>query len=142
MQEIGVVTKLDGEYAIVEVAKKSACDGCAVGSVCKDEGNEVVHIRALNTVLAKQGDRVVVSFDSITYIKGSLLVYALPVVLMVIGAIAGKQYLPAFLPTFDPEGLSAIGGFLCLAFGLVIVKLLSHYFQKKQTYIPAVVQIL
>lgn len=142
MQEIGIVKKLDGEYAIVEVAKKSACEGCAVGSVCKDEGDDVAQIRALNTVLAKQGDRVVVSFDSITYIKGSLLVYALPVVLMVIGAIAGRQYLPAFLPTFDPEGLSALGGFLCLAIGLAIVKILSHYFAKKQTYIPAVTKIL
>lgn len=142
MQEIGVVMSLDGPKAFVAVKKQSSCDKCAAGSVCKGLGGDEAAVEALNPVHAKVGDTVKIAFKPYTYLKGALLVYGLPAVLLVIGAVVGKEYLSGFFPSSDPEMVSAITGFGFFGFGFAALKIILSGLDEKKEYQPVIEEIL
>ncbi|HMK61623.1 MAG TPA: SoxR reducing system RseC family protein [Dissulfurispiraceae bacterium] len=141
MEETGVVSRLDGAKAFVSVKRQSACDACAAGSVCKvsESGAE---IEAFNAVHAEVGDTVKISFKAFTYLKGTILVYGVPAISLVIGAVLGKDVLSGFLPGSDPDILSAISGFSLMIVSFLCVKLLIRKFEKKKELVPVVEEII
>lgn len=141
MEETGVVSRVDGVKAFVTVKRKSACDACAAGSVCKvSEGGS--EIEAFNAVHAEAGDTVKISFKAFTYLKGTLLVYGIPALALVVGAVVGKEYLPALFPTSDPDILSAFAGFGFMGVSFAAVRLLISRFEKKKELVPVVEEII
>ncbi|MCX7794161.1 MAG: SoxR reducing system RseC family protein [Thermodesulfovibrionales bacterium] len=140
MEETGLVVKIEGDRAYVSVDRKSACEACPAGSVCKttDEG---AIIEAINEAKANIGDRVRVSFKAFSYLKGSIIVYGIPALCLIAGAIIGKELLKN-LSGLDPELLSAIGGLGAFGISFIIIKLLSKRMEKKKEYIPVVESIL
>ena len=76
IEEIGVVTKIEGNMARVIVQKRGACDGCKAQGTCEttEEGAE---IEAVNMAQAKEGQAVKISIKAQTYLKGTMLVYGL-----------------------------------------------------------------
>ena len=86
MEQTGKVVALDREYATVEIKRLSACDschkaesGCAVCSLMS--AGSTHRARALNTVGAAVGDRVVLVADDSRILLYSVLVFILPLVL-------------------------------------------------------------
>jgi sigma-E factor negative regulatory protein RseC len=77
-----------------------------------------------------------------TYLKGSLLVYGLPALSLILGAVFGKEYMSSFLKNTDPDILSAIFGFGAFILSFVFVKLWSRRIEKKTEYKPVVEEIL
>ena len=140
MEEIGVVKSIDGVIARVLVERKSICDKCTAGKCHVTDDGAI--IEAVNTARAKEGQRVRVQFRPYTYLKGSLIVYGIPTVALVIGAILGKEVLGAFITGIDPELLSAIGGFGLFAVAFTGVRFLSRWMEKKTEYKPVVEEIL
>lgn len=108
IEEIGTVTRIDGETAFVHVPKKSACDGCTAG-VCRAE-EQTMEIEAVNSAGASVGQKVRVTVAPVTYLKGSLIVYGIPALGLFAGAVFGKELLSRFV-RLDPDVLSAICGF-------------------------------
>ncbi len=143
MQEVGIVKGFRGNYALVSVKRKDgSCDGCPGGSLCKStEGDEAL-IEAINEAEAKEGDMVRVHFRSMSYLKGILLVYALPVLMLIIGAIIGKEYISPLFPSRDPEGVSALMGFGLFALTFIGLKIVSKRIQKRGRYTPVIVEIV
>ncbi|MGO9378747.1 MAG: SoxR reducing system RseC family protein [Dissulfurispiraceae bacterium] len=141
MEEIGVVNRVDGPKAFVTVKRQSACDACAAGSACKvsDSGAE---IEAFNAVNAEVGDKVKISFKAFTYLKGTLLIYGIPALALVMGAVVGKEYLRDLFPSSDPDILSAFAGFGFMIASFVVVKILIRKFEKKKELIPVVEEIV
>jgi sigma-E factor negative regulatory protein RseC len=141
MEEIGVVKEADGPKAIVMVKRQSSCDACASGSSCKvtQSGAE---IEAFNAVRAKVGDTVMISFKAFTYLKGTLLIYGIPAISLVAGAIIGKEYLSVFFPSADPDLLSAMAGFGFMLLSFAGVKLFIKRFEKKKELIPVIEEII
>ena len=86
MTQIATVEKiLDATHAEISVPRKSACGhdceecaGCGVSGVS-------VYARALNTVGAKPGEKVVVESDTKKMLKIISFVYLIPVVLFLAG---------------------------------------------------------
>ncbi len=141
MDEVGVVTSIDGVHAIVTVIKKTACDHCTAGT-CKVSGEEAT-IEAINEAHAKVGQRVRVSLKALTYFKGSLLFYGLPTVSLIAGAIIGREYFAEwFFKGMDPEGVSALSAFIFLGLSLVAVRLIGSKAEKSVKYQPILEEIL
>ena len=87
----------------------------------------------LNPLDAKPGDEVMIGFDEQALVKVSLLVYMLPLMSLILGAIAGQigaQWLELRLP----ELLSILGGFSGLLAGLFWVWRTSRRVQMDSRY--------
>lgn len=140
MDEIGVVQSIDGINAKVVVERKSACDQCTEGKCLVTDGGAIID--ALNTVHAKEGQRVRVVFKPYTYLKGSILIYGVPALSLIIGAVLGKEVLSDFIESVDPDLLSAIGGFGMLIIALIGVRILSRRMERKIEYKPVIEEII
>ena len=141
MDATGVVRELQGEKAIVLVKRESACDACASGSSCSG-GKHGAEIEAFNPVGAAPGDMVKISFKAFTYLKGTLLIYGVPAVALVIGAVVGKELMAGYWPSLDPDLASAITGFGFMGISLLFVRLLITRFEKKKELVPVIEEII
>lgn len=138
MEEIGVVKTTNGIFATVSVEGKSACDQCKAGCKITDSGAE---IEAINRAKAKIGQRVRVELSPYSYLKGSVLVYGLPALALIVGAVAGKEFFSSYFQK-DPDIVSAISGFGAFILTFVIVKFWSTRIEKKTEYKPVIDEIL
>lgn len=143
MEETGVVKELRGDHALVVVTKKeTGCEGCPGNTLCKSTTDNEALIEAINEVGAKEGDRVRIAFRSMSYLKGILLVYALPAFMLVVGAIIGKEFVAPIMPNKNPEAVSAFMGLGFFVLSFLVVKLLSVMIKKKRSYTPAIVEVI
>lgn len=91
MRTEGSVKRIEKEFAIVEIKKKSACEGChktAEGgcSLCRLVGEDrPMEVRAKNPLGAEVGDRVAVESGTGRMLFYALLVFVLPLLLAGIG---------------------------------------------------------
>jgi sigma-E factor negative regulatory protein RseC len=140
MDEVGVVTKVEGVRAHVSVARKSACEHCTAGT-CRlsDDGAE---IEALNKAGATVGQRVRVNIREYTYVSGSLFYYGVPAMALLAGALVGLNVLSGWFPGLDPEGVAAAAGFASMGLSLVLVKLWSRRAERKSAYQPIVAEVI
>ncbi len=140
IEEIGTVKSVDGPFALVNVPKKSACEGCTAGT-CRIE-DQFMEIEAFNQAGAKAGDRVRVSVKAVTYMKGSMIVYGLPAIGLVAGAVLGKEVMTGIFTKADPDMLSAAFGFGAFVLTLVLVKIWSNAAGKKIESKPVIEEVL
>lgn len=139
-EEIGIVKGLDGKLAIVKVPKKSACEGCTMGTCKPDE--QSMEIEAFNQVGAQIGQKVRVLIKPYAYMKGSMLIYGIPALALVFGAVVGKEIFSSYFPGTDPDILSAVFGFSALAASFLIVKIWISFAGRKIESKPVVEEIL
>lgn len=141
MEEVGIVTEIDGVTAKVVVQKKGACDGCASMGACKstDKGME---IEAINTIHAKPGQTVRVSIGAYTYLKSSMLAYGMPLVFFVGGAILGKEIGIKYLTEYNSDLVAAVTGFAALIVSIFIIKLISGRAATKEEFKPYIEEII
>lgn len=128
MQQIGIVRALEGDFAIVEVSRKSACESCHAAtdgecSACISFGNKSVSAKAENAVGANIGDRVMIESSSKTVIIYAAAVFLFPLVLGIIGYFIGTLFSGMALPY-----IFAVVGFV-LAF-IIVWATLNRYAAK------------
>lgn len=89
----GIVTRVEGDYAWVEIGTSSGCGSCKSQGSC---GSGLLGIQApsrqhrlLNTVGARPGDAVTVSMPEGGVLKAAVLAYLLPLGLGIAGAAGG-----------------------------------------------------
>ena len=140
VEEVGVVTSVDGLTARVNVPKKSACEGCTAG-VCMT-GEQSMEIVALNKAGAIAGQKVKVSIRSNVYMKSAMIIYGIPALALVLGAVFGKEVMPGFFIGKDPDVLSAVFGFGFLGLSFVIVKIWAGRKTNKTESSPVIEEIL
>ena len=140
IEEIGVVTSIDGLKAQVNVPKKSSCEGCTAGTCAT--GEQSMEIIALNKAGAEVGQKVKVVIQSYAYMKGSMIIYGIPALALVLGAVFGKEVMPHFFMGTDPDILSAAFGFGFLGLSFVVVKILANRKTDKTESGPVIEEIL
>ena len=95
--ETGRVVAINGDRIWVQTIRASACESCSARSGCGQRvlagvsGGRANQILVNNRLGAGVGDEVTVAIDESALLGASLLVYALPLVLMVLGAVSGHQ---------------------------------------------------
>jgi len=140
IEETGIVKSLDGIIAIVMVPRKSTCEGCTAG-ICKPE-NQSMEIEALNQAGAKVGQKVRIAIKASSYMKGTMIVYGLPALFMVIGAVIGKEALGKIFTGTDPDVLSAVSGFSLFIVAFIIVRFWTNAVGRKDESKPVIEEIL
>ena len=143
MEEIGIVKKTEGENATVILSRKSSCCEHCMEESCEIPENGIETV-ALNAAGAKTGQKVKVVMRTYTYYKGALLIYVLPVVALMAGAVLGKVYLPSYFAGTDSDLLAVCGGFLAFLASLGVVKLILNRSDKKtesRSVIESIVEV-
>ena len=139
MDEIGVVKSTNGILAIVSVERKSACEQCAAGCKITDTGAE---LEAINRAQAVTGQKVRVAMRPYSYLKGSIVVYGLPALALILGAVMGKEFFSGFFVSLDPDIVSALFGFGAFILAFILVKIWSTRIAKETAYKPVIEEIL
>ncbi|MBF0345745.1 MAG: SoxR reducing system RseC family protein [Nitrospirae bacterium] len=143
MEETAIVKDVSGITATVAVEKTTACAHCQSSKVC-DSTPESSLIEAINTVNARIGQKVIIEMKTYTYLKGALVVYAIPAIALLLGAILGKHVLSAMdmFGSMKVDAVSAISGFTAFVVSLVVVKLISSNLEKKTEYKAVIKRVL
>lgn len=142
MEEVGIVKEIIGPKALVAVQRQSSCESCPGGSVCKTLGGSEASIEAVNDAGAQVGDTVKVAFKPYTYLKGTALIYGIPSIMLIVGAVLGKEYLSRLFPAFDADLMAAVGGFGLFALTFLLLKLWSGRTEGRKEYLPVIVEIM
>jgi sigma-E factor negative regulatory protein RseC len=141
IEEVGVVTKVEGVTAKVAVEKRGTCEGCTAKGACETKG-ESMEIEALNIIQAKVGQTVRISIKPQTYLKGTMLVYGLPLILFIAGAIGGKNAGEEYFKDINSDIIAAIGGFGALILSFFGVKVWAKKTESKTEYKPVIEEIV
>jgi len=141
IEETGIVTKVNGVMAKLIVQKRGACEGCAVRGVC-EPSEDGMEIEALNPVQAKVGQKVKLSIKPQTYLKGTILVYGVPLLAFIAGVIIGKNIGEAYFKEISSDIVSAILGFTALIISFLLVRTWSKKAETKIEYKPIIEEII
>lgn len=155
IEEQARVVKCEDKYVWVETQRQSSCGHCSVKNGCGTQvlskvlGNKVARVRCLNiqetnsgknSWQLQPGDKVIIGLKESALFSGSLLVYFLPLVVMIL--FGGLSVFAAGI--WWPEGtdlLSAIASFTGLFVGLYLAR---NYSQNKSQhqYEPVIIKKL
>ena len=80
MKEKGVVTALNGKFAVVKVDKRDECSKCGMCLFPKNASS--VDFNAKNGVFAKVGDEVIIETQKDGKLAGALLAFLVPLLLI------------------------------------------------------------
>ena len=139
--EQGVVLRTESETAWVKTVRSSACEGCTARGSCHTTGSgEDMEVKAINSVGAGVGDRIVLSFETSSLLKATFLIYVFPIILMIAGAVIGQMLAPFI--EFSPSALSVLLGFAFFFSALFIIKARANKMAKKNAYQPKITRII
>ena len=143
IEERAVILSLESETfgedstATLEIERKIECGlcgqtrGCGISIWGKLFAHQSTAFRAQNRINAKVGDSVIVGINQSALLKSALLLYILPLVTMLIGAILATQI-------YDKNGYVMLGALVGLVLGFVWVKghtMSNSYFKLQQPVI-------
>jgi sigma-E factor negative regulatory protein RseC len=129
-------------FAWVEAQRRSACGACGVNSVCgtgvlaRTMGQRGSRIRALNDMVLNVGDLVVIGMGEGALIKGSVAVYVMPLLFMLLGALFGELVDSGS----DEEGVTILLGLAGLLGGLIWVRFFGRAIGADSRYQPVVLR--
>jgi sigma-E factor negative regulatory protein RseC len=138
--EQGIVQEVAATKAFIVVNRTSACAGCHGQSACRPSESKDMIIEAINEMNAKVGDRVQISVPTGSLLKATFLVYFLPVVALVLGAVAGSNLGPSV--GLDTTLASVLCGFGAMAAVFLAVKWFDRSVDSKAQYWPRITRIL
>ena len=140
MEQVGVVTRIEDQYAELEVQRMSACgESCNGCSASCDIGPHTVKV--VNTLNAKVGEQVQLKSESTVVLKYILLLYGVPMVFLVLGIFIGASILKGMNIT-QYEMLSLLIGLVGMGIGLLLVKSADQKYATKNEDLIEVVKIL
>jgi len=140
MEEIGTIIELKGKnIALVLCRKSSACQHCASMEMCHvGDDNTSNVIEAHNLIGAGVGDRVKLNVSTKTFLQSSFIVYIVPLVALLVGAIAGNLIGEQLHAGPDPNLLAAILGSAFMIGAFLVIKVGSRALPKEH-YMPKIV---
>jgi len=143
IEEVGTVVELKGKLvAVVMCTKSSLCENCATNGNCAlgDDGNTRL-IEVQNPLAAGVGEQVRIATTTKSFLQSSFLLYIVPLIALVIGAIVGNLVGENITTGLDPNLLSAILGVSFMSGSFVILRVGSNVLNKER-YMPKIVEIL
>ncbi len=138
--ELGRVTSLQGDNAIVRTRRSSACEGCREKDRCTVvEGGKEMEFEASNPAGAQVGDTVDVEMKTGMLLLLTFFLYVFPILLLFAGALIGNYLAPRFKT--DPSHLAAFFGFAFFIAAFGVVKLKDRQAARTGKYRPVIIRI-
>jgi sigma-E factor negative regulatory protein RseC len=139
--EEGVIEKASKRKALVRIQPSSACASCESRGTCDITSDKKrMMIEVANDLQAKIGDRVQISMPEGSLLKLSFLVYFLPIVALIFGAVLGARVGPVF--NLESTSTSIIGGGLAVGLVLFALKWFDRRSDAKDRYYPRMTRII
>jgi sigma-E factor negative regulatory protein RseC len=145
IEETAQVVRVERGQVWVETRRRSTCSGCAAEKGCgtavlsKVLGQRRTQIRVLADMSLDVGDQVVIGIAARSLVRGSLAVYAVPLLLLLLGAVLGRLVAGSGLWA-SAETASLVLGLGGLAAGLLWLKYFTRYIQDDRNYQPVVLR--
>ncbi|TDG12005.1 transcriptional regulator [Seongchinamella unica] len=147
LTETGRVVAVDADGVWVETIRRSTCGSCAAQKGCGhglmnrlSDGHRSL-IRALSGELdavdCQVDDEVRISIPEEVILRGSLVVYMLPLLVMLAGAAAGSSLYPA-----AGDIAAALGAVLGFVAGFALVRLHAFRHRDDKNLQPTLVEVL
>lgn len=167
IEEQAVVAKIEGDYVWVQTQRKSSCGHCSAKNSCgthvlsKILGNKTPQVRCRNALAQsvgtksvgknctqkestenivnslKKGDQVIIALEESAVLRGSFLIYFLPLVMMIAsGGFA--VYLASFIWQEGTDLLCVLASLLGLIVGLYVSQHLAK--DKKHKFEPLLIR--
>lgn len=144
IEENAQVVALQGDAAWVETRRRSACGSCTAHPGCgsaalgKLLGRRPTRVRVVNTVGAQPGEQVVIGIDESAIVHGSVLVYLMPLLALLGGAILGEAWLRAYAGGHEwPVIAAAVAG---LVLGLAWVRVRAQRLGREARFQPTILR--
>ncbi len=147
LEETARVVKVDEDAVWVETQRRSTCGscsaskGCGTAAISRALGKRRSIVRVLSSMPLKTGDQVIIGIRERALVKGSLAVYAVPVLLLLLGALLGELGAQRFLwQSAEAGGLVlGISGF---AAGLLWLRRFTRRIRSDADFQPVVLRKL
>lgn len=138
--EKGIVEKILDQKALVRVQRSSACETCESRGACHMHGGKEMLVEVGNDLQAREGDCVELSLSTRSLVKMGLLVYFLPIVGLILGAVSGGAWAGYFHLGSTPG--SVVGGAVAMTASLYILKRFDRSVRQKSEYLPHMTRVL
>jgi len=144
IEEQAQVVEIRGSQLVLQAQTQSACGSCAASKGCgtsvlsKVVGRKFTRFQAENNIDAEVGDTVVVGISEDALLKGSVVMYVIPILGMLVFALAADYFLDVLVE--DRDLAIAVSGIMGLVFGSLMSK---WYFQRQacvQRFAPVVLR--
>lgn len=146
IEERAEVVGREGRFVWVETQRRSTCEACGANKGCgtatlgKVLGRRRSRVRALDAHGAQPGESVIIAIREDALLRGSLALYFVPLVLLLVFAAAGQGLAPRLL--LNPEPVSILAGAAGLLVGFAWVRRFTHQARYDQRYQPVVLRRL
>jgi len=122
-----IIVQTDGRHALVQANQANGCEqcngkGCGSGKLTQLFCSKPRQFRVENSINAGIGDQVIISVAEGAVLRGIGLVYLLPLLLMLAGAMIGNVWAAQ---AEQRDGYAAVGALLGLGIGFVFAKWIS-----------------
>ena len=141
-QKRGLVRRVSRDgWAMVVTERDDACSNCESAQFCHSLADcSRMESRVLNRANAKVGDRVIISLSSNSVFKSAVILYILPTVSLLLGAIGGSGLHKQL--GIGETGAAILFGFAGLILGFTIAGLISKRQTANSKLIPVITRII
>ncbi|VAW78895.1 Sigma factor RpoE regulatory protein RseC [hydrothermal vent metagenome] len=145
LEETAQVKCIAADEIWVETQRRSACSSCSANKGCgsatlaKVLGKRRTLVRVLSDLPLAVGDRVVIGIREQALVRGSLAVYAVPLMLLLAGAVLGELGAAQGLWA-SAEAASVLLGLSGLMAGLLWLRIFTQRIRHDTNYQPVVLR--
>ncbi len=136
MTEVGTIVDIgNNNRVVVEINRSSACDGCHARGACSMTfQSRLTRVEAIDIIGVKVGQRVALEISDKTFLAACAIVYGIPLLLLVAGAVLGHLVYSLFGSgtSGSGEGATAIGAFAGLGLGFLITRMINKRIERRE----------
>jgi len=146
IKEQALVIAVEEHAVLVQTQRTSTCgsceskQGCGTAVLAKGMGQGTTRLRIQTDLDVKVGDRVILAIDESALLIGSLLIYLLPLLALILGGLLGDY--GTRLLELDNELLSIGLGIVALVSCLLLIRFNPHARRYQQGIQPKMTEIL
>lgn len=144
LEEQGRVIEVQAGFVWVETQRRSTCGACNLNGGCGTSvlsrvmGQRRTRVRALDSLGARVGEEVIIGIEDTMLLRGSLAVYAVPLLGLLGGAVSGAALAPHW--GWSAEGGSILFGLAGLGIGILWLARHARRTRLDRRYQPVVLR--
>lgn len=136
-----IALKNEGRIAAVQCREQSACAGCPSTQLCRGGQPGEKTLEVINEAGAKIHDQVRIVTSTGHFLKASFVLYIVPVIGLLAGAIFGQQLAEMISLPIDSALITALAGAGGLLLALLLIHRTTQQLQREK-YMPRIISIV